>query len=79
MWTIELCKYELKKKSTNTGDFYKISSLIKIEDYSSLRKLLFVTSWVLRFIKNLKSKLLHKKIETEEGINNLELEYSKQI
>ena len=47
-----------KKESTNTGNFYKISSLIKIEDYSSLRKLLFVSSWVLRFYKESKIKVI---------------------
>ena len=44
-----------------------ISNIIKINEYNSLNKLLSVTSYVLRFVNNLKSKIVRFQTKTIEG------------
>ena len=71
----DTCLSSAAKISVN--DEASISALINIDNYSSLNKLLRVTSYVLRFIHNVKRRLLQKKrpgaedVQVENNYKNL--------
>ena len=52
---------------------------IKTENFHSFQKLLQITSWFLRFINNLKSRMLKKGVNEHKYIDIAELHKSKLL
>ena len=54
-----------------------IENVIDIKRFNSLQKLLRVTSWVKRFVNNLKKKVLKKKTLKKPFVDSNELHMSQ--
>ena len=61
---------EKKKNIWNTTD---------IKNFSTLKKLLIITSWVLRFICNVKSRICGKKSNLKNYLNSGEVNNSENL
>ena len=61
---------EKKKNICNTTD---------IKNFSTLKKLLIITSWVLRFICNVKSRICGKKSNLKNYLNSGEVNNSENL
>ncbi|XP_065054025.1 uncharacterized protein LOC135682870 [Rhopilema esculentum] len=64
---------------TKSKPSLKLQDLIQCERYSSLQRLLRVTAYILRFIKNLKSKLNQDSIETKQMLSLDEIEKAREL
>ena len=63
-----------------TGEEKKnIRNIIDIKNFSTLKKLLIITSWVLRFICNVKSRICGKKSNLKNYLNNGEVNNSENL
>ena len=56
-----------------------IRNIIDINNFSTLKKLLIITSWILRFIYNVKSKIFGKKSNLENYLNSGVINNSKNL
>ena len=54
-----------------------IENVIDIKRFNSLKKLLRVTSWIKRFVNNLKMKVLKKEILKKPFVDSNELHISQ--
>eukprot|EP00795_Rhopilema_esculentum_P005782 gene5782-11066_t len=64
---------------TKSKPSLKLQELIQCKRYSSLQSLLRVTAYILRFIKNLKSKLNQDSIETKQMLSLDEIEKAREL
>ena len=63
-----------------TGEKKKnIQNIIDIKNFSTLKKLLIITSWVLRFICNVKSRICGKKSNLKNYLNSGGINNSKNL
>ena len=61
-----------------TGEKKKnIENIIDIKNFNTLKKFLIITSWVLRFICNVKSRICGKKSDLKNYLNSGEINNSK--
>ena len=65
--------YLLKKVDSGVS----IENVIDIKRFNSLKKLLRVTSWIKRFVNNLKMKVLKKEILKKPFVDSNELHISQ--
>ena len=56
-----------------------IRNIIDIKNFSTLKKLLIITSWVLRFICNVKSRICGKKSNLKNYLNSGEVNNSENL
>ena len=56
-----------------------IQNIIDIKNFSTLKKLLIITSWVLRFTRNVKSRICDKKSNLKNYLNRGEISNSKNL
>ena len=56
-----------------------IQNIIDIKNFSTLKKLLIITSWVLCFIQNVKSRICGKKLNLKNYLNSGEINNSKNL
>ena len=62
-----------------TGEKKKNIQNIDVKNFSTLKKLLIITSWVLRFICNVKSRICGKKSNLKKYLNSGEINNSKNL
>ena len=56
-----------------------IQNIIDIKNFSTLKKLLIITSWVLRFTRNVKSRICDKKSNLKNYLNSGKISNSKNL
>ena len=56
-----------------------IQNIIDIKNFSTLKKLLIITSWVLRFTRNVKSRICGKNSNLKNYLNSGEISNSKNL
>ena len=54
-----------------------IQKIVDIKNFSTLKKLLIITWWVLRFTCNMKSKIVGKKLNLKNYLNSGQISNSK--
>ena len=63
-----------------TGEKKKnIQNIIDVKNFGTLKKLLIITSWVLRFLCNVKSRICGKKSNLKNYLNSGEINNSKNL
>ena len=63
-----------------TGEKKKnIQNIIDVKNFGTLKKLLIITSWVLRFLCNVKSRICGKKLNLKNYLNSGEINNSKNL
>ena len=68
------------KISCNENEMLKLNeNIIDVKRFGSCKKLIQVTTWVLRFVKNIKSKITKIEVLKLPYLNNDEFEYSKKL
>ena len=56
-----------------------IQNIIDVKNFGTLKKFLIITSWVLRFLCNVKSRICGKKSNLKNYLNSGEINNSKNL